>query len=187
MSLKLDEWRLSYKWRTRGIQFVGFSASPALEITYHFGPKPTCLGSHGVGVAAPRDAARGWAGLWRAALISNSLFGVGIVVVVLAVLAGTTRLSGGMWAPGGACSRFVAPSLLLVCVIAVSRVLLTRSRLRGLDDAVLAALLTWDSETKWRRFMPAPLLFSAARSRESSALTALGIFRTSCSPYPTMS
>jgi len=66
-------------------------------------------------------------GLWRAGQISNSLFGVGVVLVVLAVLAGTTWLSGGMWAPDGAYSRFVAPSLLLVWVIAVSRVLLTRS------------------------------------------------------------
>jgi hypothetical protein len=66
-------------------------------------------------------------GLWRAGLISNALFAVGVVAVVLAVLGGTTWFSGGVWAPDGAYSRFVSPLLLLLWVLAVSRVLLTRN------------------------------------------------------------
>jgi hypothetical protein len=66
-------------------------------------------------------------GLWRAGLISNALFTAGVVAVVLAVLGGTTWLSGGVWAADGAYSRFVSPTLLLLWVVTVSRVLLTRS------------------------------------------------------------
>lgn len=66
-------------------------------------------------------------GLWRAKLISNSLFAVGVATVVLAVLGGTTWLSGGFWAPDGAYSRFVSPLLLLLWVVVVSRVLLART------------------------------------------------------------
>jgi hypothetical protein len=66
-------------------------------------------------------------GLWRAKLISNSLFAVGVAAVVLGVLGGTTWLSGGFWAPDGAFSRFGSPILLLAWVVVVSRVLLTRS------------------------------------------------------------
>ena len=66
-------------------------------------------------------------GLWRARLISNSLFAAGVAAVVLGVLGGTTWLSGGFWAADGAYSRFVSPLLLLVWVVVVSRVLLTRS------------------------------------------------------------
>ena len=62
-------------------------------------------------------------GLWRAKLISNSLFTVGVAAVVLGVLGGTTWLSGGFWAPDGAFTRFVSPSLLLLWVVGVSRVL----------------------------------------------------------------
>lgn len=65
-------------------------------------------------------------GLWRARLISNSLFAAGVAAVVLGVLGGTTWLSGGVWAPDGAFSRFVSPTLLLAWVAVVSRVL-TRS------------------------------------------------------------
>jgi len=66
-------------------------------------------------------------GLWRAGLISNALFAAGVAAVVLGVLGGTTWLSGGFWAPDGGYSRFVSPLLLLLWVLAVSRVLLTRS------------------------------------------------------------
>jgi hypothetical protein len=66
-------------------------------------------------------------GLWRAGLISNALFAAGVAGVVLGVLGGTTWLSGGFWAPDGGYSRFVSPSLLVVWVLAVSRVLLARS------------------------------------------------------------
>ena len=66
-------------------------------------------------------------GLWRAGLISNALFAVGVAAVVLGVLGGTTWLSGGFWAPDGAYSRFVSPIIGLVWVLVVSGVLLTRS------------------------------------------------------------
>jgi hypothetical protein len=66
-------------------------------------------------------------GLWRARLISNALFAAGVGAVVLGVLGGTTWLSGGIWAPDGAYSRFISPILFLLWVLVVSRVLLTRS------------------------------------------------------------
>jgi hypothetical protein len=65
-------------------------------------------------------------GLWRAGLISNTLFAAGVTAVVLVLLGGTTWLSGGFWAPDGAYSRFVSPIVGLVWVVVVSRVLLTR-------------------------------------------------------------
>jgi hypothetical protein len=66
-------------------------------------------------------------GLWRARLISNALFGVGVGAVVLVLLGGTTWLSGGFWAPDGVYSRFVSPIIGLVWVLVVSRVLLTQN------------------------------------------------------------
>src|SRR3984957_17825021 len=45
-------------------------------------------------------------GLWRAGLISNALFAVGVAGVVLVLLGGTTWLSGGFWSPGGDFCRF---------------------------------------------------------------------------------
>jgi len=66
-------------------------------------------------------------GLWRSRLISNALFGAGVGAVVLVLLGGTTWLSGGFWAPDGAYSRFVSPTIGLVWVVVASRVLLSRS------------------------------------------------------------
>ncbi|HXQ74785.1 MAG TPA: hypothetical protein VN844_30050 [Pyrinomonadaceae bacterium] len=65
-------------------------------------------------------------GLWRAGLISNSLFAAGVAALVLVLLGGTTWLSGGLWAPDGAYSRFVSPIIGLVWIVVVSRVLLNR-------------------------------------------------------------
>lgn len=65
-------------------------------------------------------------GLWRAGLISNRLFGIGVAAVVLGLLGGTTWLSHGLWAPDGAYSRFVSPAVGLLWVAVVSRVLLAR-------------------------------------------------------------
>jgi hypothetical protein len=65
-------------------------------------------------------------GLFGAGLISNALFGTGVVAVVLGVLGGTTWLSGGFWAPDGVYSRFVWPIIFLLYVVVVSRVLSTR-------------------------------------------------------------
>lgn len=66
-------------------------------------------------------------GLWRAKLISNSLFAAGVAAVLLGVLGGTTWLSSGFWAPDGIYSRFVSTFLLLLWVVVVSRVLLART------------------------------------------------------------
>jgi hypothetical protein len=66
-------------------------------------------------------------GLWRAKLISNALFAVGVTAVVLVLLGGTTWISGGFWAPDGAYSRFVSPIICLAWALVVSWVLLRRS------------------------------------------------------------
>jgi hypothetical protein len=66
-------------------------------------------------------------GLWRAGLISNALFGAGVAAVVLVLLGGTTWVSGGLWAPDGAFSRFVSPVIGLAWALVVSWVLLSRS------------------------------------------------------------
>jgi hypothetical protein len=66
-------------------------------------------------------------GLWRARLISNALFAAGVAAVVLALLGGTTWLSGGFWAPDDVYSRLVSPAIGLVWGMVVSAVLLTRS------------------------------------------------------------
>jgi hypothetical protein len=66
-------------------------------------------------------------GFWRAKLISNALFAVGVAAVVLVLLGGTTWLSGGFWSPDGIYSRFVSAAIGLAWILVVSRVLLTRS------------------------------------------------------------
>jgi hypothetical protein len=66
-------------------------------------------------------------GLWRARLISNALFAVGVAAVVLGLLGGTTWLSGGFWAPDGAYSRFIWPIVGVAWVVVVSGVLLSRA------------------------------------------------------------
>jgi hypothetical protein len=66
-------------------------------------------------------------GLWRAGQISNALFAAGVAAVVLVLVGGTTWMSGGFWAPDGTYTRFVSPTIGLVWVVVVSRILLTRS------------------------------------------------------------
>jgi hypothetical protein len=66
-------------------------------------------------------------GLWRARLISNALFAVGIGAVVLVLLGGTTWLGGGLWAPDAVYSRFVSPAIGVLWGMVVSGVLLTRT------------------------------------------------------------
>src|SRR5882672_12202780 len=70
-------------------------------------------------------------GLWRAKLISNALFAVGVAAVVLVLAGGTTWLSGGFWAPDGVYSRFCSPIIGLVWILVVSRVLLTSPATRA--------------------------------------------------------
>jgi hypothetical protein len=66
-------------------------------------------------------------GLWRARLISNGLFSLGVAAVVLVLLGGTTWLTDGFWAPDGAYSRLVSPLICGLWLMVVSRVLLSRS------------------------------------------------------------
>jgi hypothetical protein len=66
-------------------------------------------------------------GLWRAGLISNALFAVGVAALVLVLLGGTTWVNGGFWSPDGAYSRFVSPVIGLAWVLVVSWILLNRS------------------------------------------------------------
>jgi succinate dehydrogenase/fumarate reductase cytochrome b subunit len=65
-------------------------------------------------------------GLWRAKMISNALFGVGVAAVLLVLVGGTTWASNGIWAPSGDYTRFVSPIIGLVWIVVFSRVLLTR-------------------------------------------------------------
>jgi succinate dehydrogenase/fumarate reductase cytochrome b subunit len=65
-------------------------------------------------------------GLWRAKMISNALFGVGVAAVLLVLVGGTTWASNGIWAPSGEYTRFVSPIIGLVWIVVFSRVLLTR-------------------------------------------------------------
>jgi hypothetical protein len=65
-------------------------------------------------------------GLWRARLISNGLFAIGVAFVVLGVMGTTTWVSGGPWAADSDFTRFVSPALLIVWVVVVSWVLFTR-------------------------------------------------------------
>jgi hypothetical protein len=70
-------------------------------------------------------------GLWRAGLISNSLFAVGVAVVVLSVLGGTTWLSGGPWAPDVIYSRVILPIIGLAWVIVLNYVVWNRPAARS--------------------------------------------------------
>jgi len=61
-------------------------------------------------------------GFWRAGLISNKQFVVGVALVILGVLGGTTWIDGTIWAPDGLFARIIWPALGLVFVVAASRV-----------------------------------------------------------------
>jgi hypothetical protein len=63
-------------------------------------------------------------GLWRAGIISNSLFAAGVACVILGVLGGTTWASSGFWAPDGAYSLYIWPIIGLVWVLVVTAILL---------------------------------------------------------------
>lgn len=63
-------------------------------------------------------------GLWRAKLISNAIFTICVVAIVLVLAGGTTWFSGGVWAPDGVYSRFVSPILGLVWIVIASQAVL---------------------------------------------------------------
>src|SRR3979490_1963696 len=56
-------------------------------------------------------------GLWRARLVSNTLFAAGGAAVGLRPVGGPTWLGGGFWAPDGAYSRLISPIIGLVWVM----------------------------------------------------------------------
>jgi len=65
-------------------------------------------------------------GFWRAGLISNSLFALGVAIVVLGVFGGTTWFADGLWAPDGLYSRFVLPIIQLLWVLVLNAVVWSR-------------------------------------------------------------
>ena len=65
-------------------------------------------------------------GLWRAGIISKTLFWAGVAAVLLVLLGGTTWASDGFWAPDGAYSRFISPIIALAWVTVFSGLLFTR-------------------------------------------------------------
>jgi len=65
-------------------------------------------------------------GLWRAGLISNTLFAAGVTAMALTLLGATTWMSDGFWAPSGAYSRFVSPVIGLAWVAVASQILSSR-------------------------------------------------------------
>jgi hypothetical protein len=63
-------------------------------------------------------------GLWRAGIMSNGLFTIGVVAVVLGLLGSTTWATSGIWAPDGAYSRFILPIISLAWIVVISGLIL---------------------------------------------------------------
>jgi hypothetical protein len=80
-------------------------------------------------------------GLWRAGMISNTLFGAGVASVVLVLLGGTTWATDGFWAPDGAYSRFISPLIGIAWIIVTSGVLLKNPSSAHMPDR--AAVPQW--------------------------------------------
>jgi hypothetical protein len=70
-------------------------------------------------------------GLWRAGLISNTLFAAGVAAVVLVLLGGTTWIGNGIWAPDGAYSRLICPIINLAWFAAAGVVMSRIPATRG--------------------------------------------------------
>jgi len=62
-------------------------------------------------------------GFWRAGIISDRNFTIGVGAVFAGVFASTTWLPGGFWAPDGLYSAVIFPIIGLVWVVAAGRVL----------------------------------------------------------------
>jgi hypothetical protein len=80
-------------------------------------------------------------GLWRAGMISNALFGVGVAAVVLVLLGGTTWATNGIWAPDGAYSRFISPIIGIAWIVVISGVLFKNPSASRVPDG--AAVPQW--------------------------------------------
>jgi hypothetical protein len=65
-------------------------------------------------------------GLWRAGILSNRGFALGVTAMVLVLLRATTWASDGFWAPDGAYSQYIATGVTALWLIGISRVLLAR-------------------------------------------------------------
>jgi hypothetical protein len=65
-------------------------------------------------------------GLWRASIISSRFFAVGVAVVVLGLLGGTTWAGEGFWAPDGAYA-LISQAVVFLWIAAISVVLAMRS------------------------------------------------------------
>jgi hypothetical protein len=65
-------------------------------------------------------------GLWRAGVLSNRGFALGVTAMVLVLLRATTWARDGFWAPDGVYSQYVATGAMALWVIGISRVLLAR-------------------------------------------------------------
>jgi hypothetical protein len=65
-------------------------------------------------------------GLWRAGILSNRGFGLGVTAMVLVLLRATTWSSDGFWAPDGAYSLYIATLVVVAWVVGITRVLLAR-------------------------------------------------------------
>jgi hypothetical protein len=66
-------------------------------------------------------------GLWRAGILSGRGFALGVTAMVLLLLRATTWADDGFWAPDGAYSQYVAPTVVALWVLGISRVLLSRN------------------------------------------------------------
>ena len=77
-------------------------------------------------------------GLWRAGMISNALFGVGVAALVLVLLGGTTWATNGIWAPDGVYSRFISPIIGIAWIVVISGVLLKSSSTARMPDRAAA-------------------------------------------------
>jgi hypothetical protein len=80
-------------------------------------------------------------GLWRAGILSNRGFALGVTAMVLVLARATTWASDGFWAPDGAYSAYVATTVMALWVIGISRVLLARrpSTASAVDRVPVAA------------------------------------------------
>lgn len=65
-------------------------------------------------------------GLWRAGLLSNRGFGLGVTAMVLVLLRATTWASDGFWAPDGVYSQYIATGAMALWILGISRVLLAQ-------------------------------------------------------------